>query len=101
MANRPCVDESLIEKLVPEEKTKHGLVLVGVDRLAVPLLLLQSNSHQCENRASSVPNYLRHICVWVERSNCLMFERNYLLEQVLPQSMKASRQDLERILALW
>ena len=73
MANRPCVDKSLIEKRVFEEETEHGLVLVDLDGLVVPLLLLQSNSHQCENRASGLPNYLRHICVWVESSNCLMF----------------------------
>ena len=81
MANRPCVDKSLIEKRVFEEETEHGLVLVDLDRLVVPLLFLQSNSHQCENRASGLPNYLRHICVWVENSNCLMFRLQVLIEQ--------------------
>ena len=59
-----CVDKSFIKKRVAQEKTKHGLVLVGVDRCFVPLLLLQSNSHQGENCASSLTNYLRHICAW-------------------------------------
>ena len=66
VAYGPCVDESLIEKRVSEEKPKHGLVLVGVYRFAVAFLLLQSNSHQCEDRASRLTYYLRHICVWVK-----------------------------------
>ena len=73
MAYWPRVDKSLIEKRVFEEETEHGLVLVDLDGLVVPLLLLEGNSHQGENRAAGLSNYLRHIRVWVESSNCLMF----------------------------
>ena len=68
MANWPCVDQSFIQKRVAEEKSKHGLVLVGADWCFVTFLLLKSNSHQCENGAAGLIYYLGHICAWVKNS---------------------------------
>ena len=64
----PCVDKSFIQKRVAEEKSKHGLVLVGVHWCFVTFLLLKSNSYQCENGASGLAYYLGHICAWVKNT---------------------------------
>ena len=101
MANWPCVDKSFIQKRVAEEESKHGLVLVGADWCFVSFLLLKSNSHQCENCAAGLINYLCHICAWVKNSITCHHVREIFLLILEPASMKASRQDSDRILALW